>query len=247
MAGLIREGQVSDSVCDEACINAAQSDFLDSFFASIDRSFEDLNGGLHLYGLNVAEAYRNGHAVLRLLCPDNIELLAAAFPNLPDNVSALDLLKRYGNDRSVNETGVFVDYVQIMEGAEYRPFPSVVWLQRRQPEPDGLGNFLAFGFERSFESIDVLSVREIRAFRAVGQQYGTLANCLIESRSKVVDGVGSRKPNIRRQWLRKPKFKFDETCLDVFSQWGSLKSAILHEGANQGGMFFDVTFGPFNF
>ena len=227
-------------------------DDLDSLDDKVQDLKENLRRRLTLNGLNLGKRYIEGDLYLVIDAIDRVtgqafEYVAGALPNFASWQRCFTARNcgTYHDNSNVEQAGMFVDNVKVMKGTKKVAIPSVVWFQLGNSKTDDLGNFLAFSVERRFECRSILASGEIRLSRRFVRHYGAAAHSLIESGSKIVEGVGGTKAEFAGYWLRKPNLSFEIPRANILMGSDAYEVEFV-ESANDRFEIMDVLFGPFD-
>lgn len=229
----------------------------DSSLDQLTELIEDMKHGLSPESVDLGKSYRDGELYVLVDVGgggggtgDNFEAIFGAVPNCPFPLWEAACARSNGHsfqgNMSLNQVGMFIDEVEVMEGTEKITVPSIVWLKRGNSRTDGLGNFLALLGDGSLEPRLVDSMREIRSIRRLSRKHGTATCGLVESGSKVIDGVCGREAQIARKWFREVDTNKSSIPRFRVKLGEKLYVVTICDGFEGGEVINSVAFGPFN-
>jgi hypothetical protein len=222
---------------------------IDSLSDQITHLKENLRRGLSLDSLDIAKSYREGDLIIEVntfLREQIYSYIFAACPAVSSWPVDRPLVDTLDGRNELEEIGVFIDHIQVVETSNKISIPSIVWLQRGNNITDGIGDFLAFiPAKEDFEGRFILAMREIRALGRLVRKNGAATHRLIESGSQVVKSVSSGQLHFAGEWCR-GKMHPELPRLDV-RVFDSVLSVGFREGFKGQSVISDVAIGPFNF
>jgi hypothetical protein len=236
---------IGDGMPASGCFNDSHS-----LFNEITELKEDLRHRLSLDCLDLAESYKQGNlnviVDLRLGSRCCLTYTFAAMPRGWIGPLKGDPRDSGNNILKIQQVGMFIDQIEVVQGSEKIAIPSIVWLQSGHGVTDGLGNFFAFVPERDFEARFILAMGEIRAIRRLTRKNGPATHSLIKGASEIIEGVcGSESQVSGRVWnWPERNHQFPRLSISLATTEYTVGFREFLEG---GAIICKVAFGPFNF